>query len=109
MALGTSVRRAIVLASSVVVLLTACGDDTTTTNVDRIEVEILKMAETMEIPPYHLPVSDLEYVVSIARAENWGTVRPKAGRVEIFTEGKYFCLHLPRRSEDPRVLYEAPC
>lgn len=92
-----------------VVLLATCGTATAGTNVDRIEAEILKMAETMEIPPNHLPASDLEYVVSIARAENWGIVRPKAGRVEIFTEGKYFCLHLPQRSKDPRVIYETPC
>jgi len=90
-------------------LLAACGGDTAMANVDRIEAEILELAETMGVPPNLLPVSDLEYVVSTARAENWGTVRPKAGRVEIFTEGKYFCLHLPQRSGEPRVIYEAPC
>lgn len=90
-------------------LLVACGGDAAMANVERIEAEILELAETMGVPPNHLPVSDLEYVVSTARAENWGTVRPKAGRVEIFTEGKYFCLHLPQRSGEPRVIYETPC
>lgn len=77
--------------------------------VDNIEAELLKMSEIMGVPPYHLSDSDIDYVVSLARAEGWGSVRPKAGRVEIFAKDRYFCLHLPRDTGSERVLYEAPC
>ena len=77
--------------------------------VDKVEAELFKMAEVMEVPPYHLSADDIEYVVSRARAEGWGSVRPKAGRVEIYANDQYFCLHLPRDISEERVVFNAPC